>query len=71
MMIKKGGFWFICFSVILVIAILFLFNGAEAKLSIWGLPSWVFGFFIIEIIFCVAMWFFVQKFWQEDKTSNK
>ena len=67
MMKKQGIFWFLLFTVLMIAAVAYIFLVPVGSTSLWGLPGWMPGFLIIELAYCLAMWFFVQRFWKEDK----
>lgn len=69
-MLKQKYFWFIAFPMVLIISMLFLFWDREVQLSLWGFPSWMYGFFIIEMIFCLLMWLFMKHYWIKDENVD-
>ena len=69
-MLKQKYFWFIAFPLILVVSMIYLFWEREIALSLWGFPTWIYGFLAIELVFCLLMWLFVHHFWTKDENID-
>lgn len=61
--------WVLIFSLIMVLAVVFLFSAAPEGLGLFGLPNWLLIFIGIELLYCLAMYWFVKDFWSEEKES--
>lgn len=60
----------VLFSVIMIMAVVFLFTRPQTTLGWFGLPSWLYGFLIIELTYCAAMWLFVERFWDHQENQD-
>ena len=63
---NKGIVWIALFTAIMVIAVSYLFAIASNELWYFGLPKWIYGFLLIELSYCTAMWLFITYYWTED-----
>ncbi len=66
-MAKSPVFWIITFLFILFLAVSALFFSGVSASSIFGLPSWLLYFFGVEVLFCVAYYFFTRFFWTTEE----
>lgn len=67
---RKGIFWALWFSLIVVLAVVYLFTNDNSSLSLLGLPEWLFYFFLIEILFAFSIWVFCSRFWREENLEQ-
>lgn len=69
-MIKKPLTWILTFAIIFSSAVVYLFSIKEVSLGPMGIPNWVYGFLLIELFYCLAIYVFVTRYWQNDETSR-
>ncbi|MDX1683875.1 MAG: hypothetical protein R3275_01500 [Saprospiraceae bacterium] len=70
MMIKKPAFWIIVFTLIVIASVIYLFSRENVEPGWLGIPSWVYGFIVLQLIYCAAMWVFVTRFWDHDEKAS-
>ncbi len=66
-MTKSPVFWTITFLLIILLALVVMFFSGASTSSVWGLPNWLLYFFGVEVLFCVAYYFFTWLFWTTEE----
>jgi len=62
--------WAIWFILIVLLAVVYLFNNDHSSLSILGLPEWLYYFFLFELLFAFSIWVFCSHFWQDENQEQ-
>ena len=69
-MLNKPITWIITFTLIMALAVIYLFSIDTVTLGPFGIPTWIYGFLVIELIYSGAMYVFVTKFWKNEETAE-
>jgi hypothetical protein len=62
-MTKNSWISVVLFLGVQLAAVIYLFYMADPSLSFLGLPSWILGFIVIEMVYCAIMWWFIKNVW--------
>lgn len=64
--LKSGPVWVTIFGLLFLLSMDFWLWSDEAVLSWLGLPSWVYYFILIQLVFAGCYYWFSALFWTDD-----
>jgi hypothetical protein len=67
---RNAFFWTIWFALIAGLAVVYLFSNDHSTLTVLGLPTWLWYFFLIEVLFAFSIWVFCSRFWQDENPER-
>ena len=63
--LKKPLTWFLIFGVLILLAMDFWTWDEPVVLGYLGIPTWVYRFMGLQLLFALAMWGFIKHIWIE------
>jgi len=69
--LKKPLIWFVIFGILILLA-MDIWNWDEPVVPGYlGIPTWVYRFMGLQLLFALAMWVFIRNIWTDNSDENR